>query len=126
MITDIKTIKNELKKFSQVEFPYDIKKGCPVKYLTLKGNNESFYLGGKFVKYGNETLVLTNSSKVWSVPKYFKNKKGEILYKSKFFIPTNEEEYINPDCKEVKELKKIVKSQQVIIDKLVHKLKELS
>ena len=57
MITDIKIIKKELKNFSQIEFPYDIKRNCHVKYLTLKGNQEYFYTGGKFIRFGNECLI---------------------------------------------------------------------
>ena len=124
MITDIKIIKKELENFSQIEFPYDIKRNCHVKYLTLKDNQEYFYTGGKFIRFGNECLILENSNKTWSVPKYRKDKKGNILYSSKFFIQDNEEEITCTT--EIKELYSIIKTQQHIIDKLSLKLKELS
>ena len=124
MTTDINTIRKSLKGFAQIEFPYDIKKNTPVKYLTIKENTEFFYEGGKFVRFGNDTLVLCNGSNEWSVKKYIKDKGGNILYSSKFFIPNKEEDY---DCiKEVMELKSIIKTQQQIINKLSYQVKKLS
>ena len=70
------------------------------------------------------TLVLSNGSSNWSVNKYIKDKDGTILYSSKFFIPTIEEDY---NCsKDIKELKSIIKAQQEIIDKLSYQVKRLS
>ena len=124
MITDIDTIKKELENFSQIEFPYDIKPNCHVKYLTLKDKQEYFYRGGKFKSFGNECLILENSNKTWRVPKYIKDKKGNILYRSKFFIQDDEDELT---CTaEIKELYSIIKAQQHIINKLSLKVKELS
>ena len=77
MITDINKIKKELENFSQIEFPYDIKPNCHVKYLTVKDKQEYFYRGGKFKKFGNECLILENSNKTWRVPKYIKDKNGK-------------------------------------------------
>lgn len=124
MITDISIIQNELKGFSQIELPYDIKKDCPVKYLTVKNNKESFYTGGNFLRFGNECVILTKSNKTWSVNNYIKDKKGNILYSSKYFIYDNDND--NCDSKDIKELKSIIKSQQHIIERLSHKVKELS
>ena len=124
MTTDIKKIKEELKGFSQVELPYDIQKNTPIKYLCIKDNQEKFYTGGKFVRFGNNCLVLSNGSSNWSVNKYIKDKDGTILYSSKFFIPSVEEDY---NCsKDIKELKSIIKAQQEIIDKLSYQVKRLS
>ena len=122
MITDINRIKEELKGFSQIEFPYNINKGCLVKYLTIKDNNEYFYLGGTFLRYGNDSLILTNSNQTWAVKKYIKDKVGNILYRSKFFVPNDD----SVDSKEVKELKSIIKTQQNIIDKLAERLKQMN
>ena len=44
MTTDLNTIKLELKGFSQIELPYDLQKNTPVKYLTIKDNQEYFYM----------------------------------------------------------------------------------
>ena len=74
MTTELKKIKEELKGFSQVELPYDIKINTPVKYLCIKDNQEKFYIGGKFVRFGNDCLVLSNGSNNWSVNKYIKEK----------------------------------------------------
>tara|TARA_B100000780_G_scaffold185507_1_gene130282 strand:- start:461 stop:838 length:378 start_codon:yes stop_codon:yes gene_type:complete len=124
MTTELKKIKEELKGFSQVELPYDIKINTPVKYLCIKDNQEKFYIGGKFVRFGNDCLVLSNGSNNWSVNKYIKEKDGTILYSSKFFIPSVEEDY---NCsKEMKELKSIIKTQQEIIEKLSYQVKKLS
>ena len=122
MITDINKIKEELKGFSQIEFPYNINKGCLVKYLTIKDNNEFFYLGGNFVRFGNDSLILTKSNHTWSIPKYIKDKAGNILYRSKFFVPNDD----SVESKEIKELKSIIKTQQNIIDKLAERLKKMS
>ena len=124
MITDLKKIKEELKGFSQVEFPYNINKNCIVKYLTIKDNNEFFYLGGKFLRFGNDSVILSKGSNTWAIPKYIKDKEGNILYRSKFFIPDKDEDI---NClKEVKELKSIIKAQQQIIEKLSDHIKKLS
>lgn len=124
MTTDLNVIKNELKGFSQIEFPYDIQYNTPVKYLTIKDNQEFFYKGGKFCRFGNDCVVLCNGSNNWSVKKYLKDKDGNILYSSKFFIPTKEENY---NCsKEINELKSIIKTQQNIIDKLSEQIKKLT
>jgi len=126
MITDIHTIKKELKGFSQIELPYDIKHMCPIKYLTIKDNKEAFYTGGNFVRFGNECIILTKSNKNWSVKNFIKDKNGNILYSSKYFIPDDDDTLVIPDNKSFKELKSIIKSQQHIIDKLSQKIKELS
>jgi len=122
MITDINIIKEELKGFSQIEFPYNINKGCLVKYLTIKDNNEFFYLGGNFIRFGNDSIILTKSNQTWSIPKYIKDKSGNILYRSKFFVPNDD----SVESKEVKELKSIIKTQQNIIDKLAERLKQMN
>ena len=90
MITDINKIKEELKDFSQIDFPYNINQGCLVKYLTIKDETEYFYLGGNFLRFGNDSIILTKSNQTWSVPKYIKDKAGNILYRSKFFIPNDD------------------------------------
>ena len=124
MTTDLNTIKSELKGFSQIEFPYDLQINTPIKYLTIKDNQEYFYKGGKFKRFGNETLILTNGSNNWSVKKYIKDKDGNIIYSSKFFIPSKEEDY---NCSnDIKELKSIIKAQQDIINKLSYQVKKLS
>ena len=124
MTTDLNIIKKELKGFSQIEFPYNITKNTPVKYLCIKDNQEFFYIGGKFVRFGNDCLILNNGSNNWSIKKYIKDKEGNILYSSKFFIPTKEEDFTCTN--EVKELKSIIKAQQQIIDKLSYQVKRLS
>ena len=55
MTTDLNTIKSELKGFSQIELPYDLQKNTPVKYLTIKDNQEYFYTGGKFLRFGGQS-----------------------------------------------------------------------
>ena len=103
---------------------YDITKNTPVKYLCIKDNQEFFYTGGKFVRFGNDCLILNNGSNNWSVKKYIKDKEGNIMYSSKFFIPSLEEDFTCTN--EVKELKSIIKAQQQIIDKLSYQVKRLS
>ena len=50
MIKDIKQIKEHLKDHSEIELPYPFKKDIHIKYITIKDGDESFYVGGKFIK----------------------------------------------------------------------------
>ena len=58
MIKDISKIREELKDHIEIELPYDFKKNCNIKYITLKKEEESFYLGGNFISYGNDSILL--------------------------------------------------------------------
>ena len=55
------------------------------------------------------------------MPINVKNKKGEIIYKSRFFVDKGFDK--EKDTEEVIELKSIIKAQQDIIDKISNSLK---
>lgn len=119
MIKDIETIKRYLIGYNEVELPYSFKHAEEIKYITLKNNNESFYIGGTFVGLGNNCIILKNNFKRWSVPTFIFNKDGDIDYKSRFFVKENSD---LDECHKVnKELIDSIKFQQKIIDTLVEK-----
>jgi len=122
MIKDISIIRKELDGYEEVEIPYDFERGCSIKYITLKGDDESFYLGGEFQNLGNDCIILKNNNKTWSVPLVKRNKDGTIKYQSRFFIKEKE----NEECdKKLNELKETINYQQNIINIMSEKLKEL-
>ena len=125
MIQDINTIKKHLIGCDEVELPYHFPRKCFIKYITLKDgpeSDESFYLGGRFVRFKGEKMLLSNNGREWSVPLHYKNSDGEITYRSRFFI-LNEE---NKECEEEKrELQKVVVAQQKVIQKMTQKIHDL-
>ena len=122
MIKDIKQIKEHLKDHSEIELPYPFKKDIHIKYITIKDNEEYFYVGGKYVKVMDNKILLCNNGRSWSVPISIKNKEGDIVYKTRFFVHKdfNKED---GDTVEISELKSIIKTQQDIIDKMSKSLK---
>jgi hypothetical protein len=120
MINDINKIQYELIGFSEIKLPYKLKKNDKIKYITIKNNSESFYTGGFFVRFGNECIILTNGTKQWSFKTIIRNDTNDIIYNSRIFLKNSEDKY---NDKESIELKKIIKSQQTIIDKMSHNLK---
>ena len=89
MIKDISIIREELIGFAEVEMPYDFPKGCHIKYITMKNDEESFSKGGKFCSLCNDFIILENNGPSWRIPICIRNKCGDIIYQSKFFIPEN-------------------------------------
>ena len=129
MIKDITIIRGELNGFVEVEMPYDFPKDCHIKYITMKDNEESFSTGGKFCSFCNDLLILQNNGPSWSVPICIRNKCGDIIYQSKFFIPENTNELIiqggGGKKKNNKELEDTIDYQQSIIEKLIERVKEV-
>ena len=123
MLKDIILIKKELEGFEEIEFPYPLKPGIIVKYITAKDDEESFFTGGKFVKMGNEKIYLTNGGPNWTVPIKVRDDECNIQYESRFFIPEKEEE--EEIDKETKELHDTIEFQQSVIEKLTDQLKEI-
>ena len=122
MIKDISKIREELKGYEEVELPYEFDKGCHIKYITLKGDDESFYTGGRFKYFGNDCIFLEYKCKTWSVPIVKKNKDGTIYYNSRFFIKEINEEKCD---KKIEDLNNTITFQQSIIEKMSERLKEL-
>ena len=120
MTTNISTIKNELKGFEEVEIPYIFIKGEPVKYITMKLDEELFYIGGNFVRMGNERIVINNGGSQWSFRTRLRNNNNDITYHSRIFV---KKDYISDDSIEIKEYQKIVETQQKIINTLSRNFK---
>ena len=116
---NITLIKKELKGCQELEYPYKcLLNNCYLKYITLKDNEELFYQGGNFIRMGFDKIILKNKGKTWGVHTVFRDADGNILYKTRFFIKNEIKE-----CEKTNsELKKVVKNQQEIIEKMSHKL----
>ena len=129
MIKDISIIREELIGFAEVEMPYDFPKGCHIKYITMKNDEESFSTGGKYCNICNDFIILENNGSSWRVPICIRNKYGDIIYQTKFFILENPENDIQGgggDKKEdKKELNETIEYQQSIIEKLIERIKEV-
>ena len=119
MLQDINLIRKELEGFEEIEFPYPLRPGIIVKYITAKNDEESFFIGGKFVKMGNEKVYLSNGGPNWTVPTKVRDNECNIQYESRFFIPSVED--VKP--KKVIELEKIIKAQQDVIEKMTETIK---
>ena len=121
---DINDIKKELMDFEEIEITYPLNKNCYIKYITLKDNNEFFYDGGYFEKYGFDKIILKKENNFFSVPMSYKDENGNVIYKSRLFLKTKNNN--NLKLNEKKEYEKIIKNQQNIIEKLSKKLSKLS
>ena len=120
MIKDIKLIKKHLENCVEIELPYPLESNIMIKYITLMDDEESFFTGGRYVRMLNDKILLSNSGKSWAVPTLLKDKKGNIIYESRFFV---DKDFEKKEDKDVKELKSIIHSQQEVIKKLSHQVK---
>ena len=131
MIKDISIIRKELIGYAEVEMPYDFPIDCHIKYITFIDNEESFNPGGKFNRRCNDYLNLKKNGPTWNVPICMRNKVGEIIYETRFFIPEDTNNIImigggnKKDNKETQELKDTIEYQQSIIEKLIERVKEV-
>jgi len=126
MSQDLSFIRTELMNYIEVTLPYQFKKDCPIKYITLKNDEECFYKGGKFIYEGNDSLLISNKSRDWPVPTCYRNKDGSIKYETRFFIPDKEEDiFTPPNEKEIQQLKDTIDYQQSIIEKVSNQVKEI-
>mgnify|MGYP001357712870 CR=1 FL=1 len=120
MSQDLSFIKNEIKYCEEADTYDDLEYGDHVKYITLVNNDEYFYTGGIYNKIGDNKIYLDRRGKQEIVPIYIKSPKGEIIYKTRFFVQSKKE------CskKDVEEYEKIIHTQQQIIEKLNIQLKK--
>ena len=131
MIKDISIIREHLIGYAEVEMPYKFPINCHVKYITFLNNEESFNAGGKFCRKLNDFIILKNNGPSWRVPICMRNKTGEIIYETRFFIPEDTNniimkgEDIEVESLESQELKDTIQYQQSIIKKLTERIKEV-
>jgi hypothetical protein len=120
MSQDLEFIRSELKNCEEIETYQDLVLGNHVKYITIKDNDEYFYTGGIYKRLGDNKIFLKHGGSTRSVPLTYKNKEGEVIYKTRLF------NQINNNCSnnEIKEYKKIIHNQQNIIETLNKQLKK--
>ena len=118
-ITNISTIQKELRGYEQVDMPYTFTPKTKIKYITLEEstNSEGFFVGGGYLRMGNERVILQNGPSIWSVPVRVRDDNNDIIYESKFFVPKDDTVDIEK-TKDVKELEKTIKAQQMVIEKM--------
>ena len=123
-ITDISTIQKELKGYEQIDMPYTFIPNIKIKYITLEesSNSEGFFIGGGYLRMGNERIVLQNGPSIWSVPIRVRDDINDIIYESKFFVPKDDTVDIEKS-KDIKELEKTIKAQQMVIEKMTNTIK---
>jgi hypothetical protein len=132
MIKDLTIIREHLVGYAEVELPYDFANDCPIHYITCSidsdGNisEESFYPDFKFSRRCNDILIVENKAFTKRVPICRRNKEGDIIYQSRFFIPeTIDEEGTVVSDKSNQELEDKISYQQEIIEKLIERVKEV-
>tara|TARA_Y100000361_G_scaffold141255_1_gene146136 strand:- start:190 stop:627 length:438 start_codon:yes stop_codon:yes gene_type:complete len=118
-ITNISTIQKELRGYEQVDMPYTFTPKTKIKYITLEEstNSEGFFVGGEYSRMGNERVILQNGPSIWSVPVRVRDDNNDIIYESKFFVPKDDIVDIEK-TKDVKELEKTIRAQQMVIEKM--------
>ena len=123
-ITNISTIQRELRGYEQVDMPYTFTPKTKIKYITLEEstNSEGFFVGGEYSRMGNERIILQNGPSIWSVPVRVRDDNNDIIYESKFFVPKDDTIDIDKS-KDVKELEKTIKAQQMVIEKMTATIK---
>lgn len=137
MIKDLTKIRELLTDYVEVEMPYDFNKGCDIQYVTCgldeEGNldisNESFYPKCKYIRRCNDNLIAECNGLTKYVPIYRRDKVGNIIYISRFFIlEENEDEIVDNQTgggkkEDIRELKDTIEYQQSIIEKLTERIK---
>lgn len=127
MSQDISYIKKELKVCEEVDSIYDLKIGQHVKYITVKEGDEFFYEGGKYVKMGDNKIILKVGSKYEYIPLIHHNKEGYTVYRTRLFL-VDPEKVIQGgggnNTTSSEEYEKIIKTQQEIIEKMNIQLKK--
>jgi hypothetical protein len=136
MIKDLTIIREHLVGYAEVEMPYDFVNDCPIHYITCSidsdGNvsNESFYPDFKFKSRCNDILIVEDKAFTKRVPICRRNKGGDIIYHSRFFIPETIEDNVAMVAmvgggKSKQESEDKISYQQEIIEKLIERVKEV-
>ena len=120
MITDINVIKKHLVDHVEIELPYPLERNIMIKYITMKDGEQSFYTGGRFINMLNEKIILSNAGRSWAVPTVVKDKKGNVVYESRFFV---HKDFEKKEDKDTKEIESVISSPQEVIKKLSQQVK---
>ena len=133
MIKDLTIIREHLVGYAEVEMPYDFANDCSIHYITCSidrdGNvsDESFYPDFKFKSRCNDILIVENKAFTKRVPICRRNKDGDIIYQSRFFIPETIEDNVAMvgGGKSNQESEDKISYQQEIIEKLIERVNEV-
>ena len=130
MIKDISKIREYLEGYVEVELPYEFEKNSSIQYITCEYDKEgniycdSFYPNCKFLRRCNDIILLESNTLIKRVPIYKRDKEGNIIYQSRFFIKEEVDEL--KECENDKsELLKTIEYQQNIIEKCSERIKTL-
>tara|TARA_B100002051_G_scaffold252324_1_gene265357 strand:+ start:408 stop:824 length:417 start_codon:yes stop_codon:yes gene_type:complete len=119
MSQDLTEIKKQLRNCEEIDTPYLLVQGNKVKYITLKDKQEYFYTA-TFVRMGdNKIFVKNEKSKISPVTLIYKDKDGSHIYKTRLFVEKENKCEVNQI-----ENEKIIKNQQMIIEKMNVKMKQ--
>ena len=92
MIKDISKIREYLEGYVEVELPYEFEKNSSIQYITCEYDKEgniscdSFFPNCKFIRRCNDILIIESNTLIKRVPMYKRDKEGNIIYQSRFFI----------------------------------------
>lgn len=103
--------------------------GSHLRYLSWdrEGKKELFRFGGLITKIARDYIILQGKEgKSFSVQRYTKNDKGDILHTTRFFKKVKKEEQLQRDLNEtVEETADIMQKQSAMIEKQRKELHEL-
>jgi hypothetical protein len=131
MIKDISKIREYLEGYVEVELPYEFSKGEPIQYITCEYDSEgniscdSFFPNCKFIRRCNDIIMLESNTLIKRVPIYKRDKEGNIIYQSRFFIKEEVEEPLKECENDKSELLKTIEYQRSIIEKCGERIKTL-
>ena len=134
MIKDLTKIREYLNNHVEVEMPYEFIKNSPIQYITCEYDEEgniscdSFYPNCKFLRRCNDIIIIEYNNLIKRVPIYKRDKEGNIIYQSRFFIPEEKEDELDEliECEsDKKELLKTIEYQQSIIEKMTQQIQSL-
>ena len=117
---DIEKIRKALKDFIEIEDVFDLRRGCEVRYITLKNDEEIFLNAGQYTSMGKNIIRSKKGAQYLKVPIEFTDEEGRPYYKTRVFM----KEQLPMTKKNFNELIEIVDSQQKVINKLLRKIKE--
>ena len=131
MIKDISKIREYLNGYVEVELPYVFKKNSSIQYITCYHDEEgniscdSFWPNSKFIRRLNDIIILESNKLIKRVPIYIRDKEGNIIYQSRFFIKEEIDDKLIECENDKSELLKTIKYQQNIIEKCSERIKSL-
>jgi hypothetical protein len=131
MIKDLTKIREYLNNYVEVEMPYEFTKNSPIQYITCEYDDEgniscdSFYPNCKFLRRCNDIIIIEYNNLIKRVPICKRDKEGNIIYQSRFFISEEKEDELIECESDKKELLKTIEYQQSIIEKMTKQIQSL-